>query len=166
MVTRGFVGRNKGGGGSDRLPPGQHVVEDFPVLSAGPTPRVEIAEWKFTLKIGPRPLKVWSWHEFSALPKTKVTRDIHCVTAWSKFDTTWEGVSIDDLLADAGVERPTDFLLAHCYDGYSTNVPITGEVLVSEGFTREVTDSPAYDESVPDKLVCTLCGEEKPATAE
>ena len=124
MVTRGFVGRNKGGGGSDRLPPGQHVVEDFPVLSAGPTPRVEIAEWKFTLKIGPRPLKVWSWHEFSALPKTKVTRDILCVTAWSKFDTTWEGVSIDDLLADAGVERPTDFLLAHCYDGYSTNVPL------------------------------------------
>lgn len=52
------------------------------------------------------------------------------------------------------------------HSGYSTNVPITGEVLVSEGFTREVTDSPAYDESVPDKLVCTLCGEEKPATAE
>lgn len=52
------------------------------------------------------------------------------------------------------------------HSGYSTNVPITGEVLVSEGYTREVTDSPAYDESVPDKLVCTLCGEEKPATAE
>ncbi len=52
------------------------------------------------------------------------------------------------------------------HSGYSTNVPITGEVLVSEGFTREVTDSTAYDESVPDKLVCTLCGEEKPATAE
>ena len=52
------------------------------------------------------------------------------------------------------------------HSGYSTNVPITGEVLVSEGFTREVTDSPSYDESVPDKLVCTLCGEEKPATAE
>lgn len=52
------------------------------------------------------------------------------------------------------------------HSGYSTNVPITGEVLVSEGYTHEVTDSPAYDESVPDKLVCTLCGEEKPATAE
>src|SRR3546814_2635377 len=124
MVTRGFTGRNSGGDQTDRVPPGQHLVEHFPVLTAGPTPRVETANWKFTLKVGPRPVKAWNWSEFNALPKTKMTRDIHCVTSWSKLDTAWEGVIVDDILADAGVERPTDFVLAHCYDGYSTNVPL------------------------------------------
>src|SRR3546814_1499235 len=100
------------------------LVEHFPVLTAGPTPRVETANWKFTLKVGPRPVKAWNWSEFNELPKTKMTRDIHCVTSWSKLDTAWEGVIVDDILADAGVERPTDFVLAHCYDGYSTNVPL------------------------------------------
>jgi DMSO/TMAO reductase YedYZ molybdopterin-dependent catalytic subunit len=58
------------------------------------------------------------------LPITSVTRDIHCVTKWSKFDTGWEGVSIQDLLADAALEPPTEFTVAHSYDGYSTNVPV------------------------------------------
>ncbi len=124
MVTRGFTGRGSGGNQSDRIPPGQHLEEGFPVLSAGPTPLVDTADWKFTVKIGPKPAKVWNWSQFNALPKTKVTRDIHCVTSWSKLDTVWEGVLIEDILADAGLERPTDFVLAHCYDGYSTNVPL------------------------------------------
>lgn len=124
MVTRGFIGRDSGRDQSDRIPPGQHLVENFPVLTAGPTPRVETADWRFTLKIGPKPHKVWDWREFNALPKTKMTRDIHCVTAWSKLNTSWEGVTIDDILADAGLERPSDFVLARCYDGYSTNVPL------------------------------------------
>lgn len=124
MVTRGFGGRTSGLDESGRVPPGQHLTDGFPVLSAGPTPRVEPADWKFTLKVGPRPIKVWDWQEFNALPKTKMTRDIHCVTSWSKLNTAWEGVIIDDILAEAGVERPTEFVLAHCYDGYSTNVPL------------------------------------------
>ena len=124
MVTRGFSGRGSGGDQKDRIPPGQHLVEDFPVLSAGPTPRVEPSDWKFTVKVGPKPFKVWNWTEFNALPKTKVTKDIHCVTSWSKLDTVWEGVLIEDILADAGLDRPTDFVLAHCYDDYSTNVPL------------------------------------------
>jgi DMSO/TMAO reductase YedYZ molybdopterin-dependent catalytic subunit len=124
MVTRGFTGRQAGPDVSDRIPPGQHLVEGFPVLSAGPTPRIEPAAWTFTLKIGPRPVKAWSWSEFNALPQTRMTRDIHCVTSWSKLNTAWEGVTIDDMLADAGVSAPTDFILAHCYDGYSTNVPL------------------------------------------
>jgi len=123
MATRGFTGKNQGVE-RDRVPPGQHVVFDFPVLSAGPTPRISPERWSFTLKIGPRPVKTWSWAEFNALPQTKMTRDIHCVTAWSKLNTAWEGVSVDDLLADAGVEAPTPFVLAHSYDGYSTNVPL------------------------------------------
>ena len=124
MVTRGFTGRGSGDQ-SDRIPPGQHLVEDFPVLSAGPTPRVEPSDWKFTVKIGPKPVKTWNWGEFHTLPKTQVTKDIHCVTSWSKLDTVWEGVLIEDILADAELDRPTDFVLAHCYDNYSTNVPLT-----------------------------------------
>lgn len=130
MVTRGFTGRRASGERSSRLPPGQHVVDDFPVLSAGPAPRVAVEDWTFTLKVGPRPVKVWTWTEFNALPRNTVTRDIHCVTAWSKFDTRWKGVFIDDILADAGLDAPTDFVLAHTVDGYSSNVPmadLTGE---------------------------------------
>jgi DMSO/TMAO reductase YedYZ molybdopterin-dependent catalytic subunit len=124
MVTRGFTGRQSGPDHSDRIPPGQHLVQNFPVLSAGPTPRIAVEDWKFTLKIGPRPAKTWSWAEFNALPQTRMTRDIHCVTAWSKLDTTWEGVTIDDILADAGLVAPSGFVLAHSFDGYSTNVPL------------------------------------------
>jgi DMSO/TMAO reductase YedYZ molybdopterin-dependent catalytic subunit len=94
------------------------------VLSAGPTPLVAREDWRFTLQVGPRPIKSWSWADFIRLPITGVTRDIHCVTKWSKFDTAWEGVSIPDLLDDAALEPPTRFTLAHSIDGYSTNVPI------------------------------------------
>jgi DMSO/TMAO reductase YedYZ molybdopterin-dependent catalytic subunit len=124
VFTRGFLGRRRDAGTESRLPPGQSLTAGFPVLSAGPTPRVQTAGWSFTLKDGPRPLKTWTWDEFNALPRTKVTGDIHCVTSWSKFDTDWEGVSIDDLFAAAGIEPPTPWLLAHSFDGYSTNVPV------------------------------------------
>lgn len=124
MTTRGFQGRRQPAGTAGRVPPGQHVVEDFPVLSAGPTPRIDPEAWTFTLKSGPKPIKVWDWHAFNALPQTTVTRDIHCVTSWSKLDTRWEGVTFDDILADAGIDAPTAFVLAHSQGGYSTNVPV------------------------------------------
>jgi DMSO/TMAO reductase YedYZ molybdopterin-dependent catalytic subunit len=125
MATRGFTGRRQPpGSSSGRIPPGQHLVDDFPVLSAGPTPKIPEREWTFTLKVGPKPIKTWDWAAFTALPHTKETRDIHCVTTWSKLDTRWEGVLIDDVLTDAGIEPPTAFVLAHSYGGYSTNLPI------------------------------------------
>ena len=124
MVTRGFTSRLPAADQSDRIPPGQHLVEDFPVLSAGPTPRISLDDWSFTLKHGPRVVMRWTWAEFQALPQTKMTRDIHCVTKWSKLNTPWSGVLIDDLLAEAGLEPPTAFMLAHSYDGYSTNLPV------------------------------------------
>jgi DMSO/TMAO reductase YedYZ molybdopterin-dependent catalytic subunit len=123
MTTRGFTGRRRQPEIAGRLPPGQSLTEDFPVLSAGPTPRIRTEDWSFTLKVGPKPVRTWSWVEFNALPQTKATRDIHCVTKWTKLDTPWEGVLIDDLLAEAGIAAPTGFTLAHSYDGYSTNVP-------------------------------------------
>jgi DMSO/TMAO reductase YedYZ molybdopterin-dependent catalytic subunit len=124
MLTRGFRGRKNNPDTAGRIPPGQHLVSDFPVLSAGPTPPVPLEAWTFTLKVGPRPIKVWDWAAFNALPQTASTRDIHCVTSWSKLDTHWEGVLVDDILADAKLEPPTAFTLAHSYGGYSTNVPI------------------------------------------
>jgi DMSO/TMAO reductase YedYZ molybdopterin-dependent catalytic subunit len=123
MTTRGFTGRRQPPEITDRIPPGQSLTDDFPVLSAGPTPRIRTEDWSFTLKAGPKPVIKWDWAEFNTLPQTKFTRDIHCVTAWSKLDTRWQGVLIDDVLAEAGIEPPTEFTLAHSYDGYSTNVP-------------------------------------------
>jgi DMSO/TMAO reductase YedYZ molybdopterin-dependent catalytic subunit len=125
MVTRGFTGQRPPSDKAGRIPPGQHLVRDFPVLSAGPTPRIAHEQWSFTLKVGSQPIKTWDWAAFNALPQTKVTRDIHCVTTWTKLDTQWEGVLFDDILADADIEPPTGFVLAHSYGGYSTNVPLT-----------------------------------------
>ena len=124
MVTRGFTGRKPPTDTAGRIPPGQHLVNDFPVLSAGPTPHVGLEKWAFTLKVGPKPVKTWNWAEFNALPQTRLVRDIHCVTTWSKLDTSWEGVLVDDILAAAQIAPPTGFVLAHSFDGYSTNVPI------------------------------------------
>jgi DMSO/TMAO reductase YedYZ molybdopterin-dependent catalytic subunit len=124
MVTRGFFsGRKPPTDADGRIPPGQYLEQGFPVLSAGPTPRVRTEDWSFTLKHGPRPVKKWTWAEFNALPLSRMTRDIHCVTAWTKFDTSWQGVLVDDILADAGIAPPTAFTLAHSFDGYATNVP-------------------------------------------
>src|SRR5260221_4809135 len=116
MVTRGFTGRQQAGDQKDRIPPGQHLVDDFPVLSAGSTPTIAVEKWAFTLKVGPTPVMAWNWDEFNALPLTKMTRDIHCVTSWSKLNTPWEGVMVDDILAEAGIVPPTSFVLAHSYD--------------------------------------------------
>jgi DMSO/TMAO reductase YedYZ molybdopterin-dependent catalytic subunit len=123
MATRGFFGRRPADDEAKRLPPGQYLEQGCPVLSAGPTPRVDPATWTFTLKVGPRPVKKWTWGEFNALPRTALHKDIHCVTKWTKFDTDWDGVSVDAILADAGIAPPTPYLLAHSFDGYTTNVP-------------------------------------------
>ena len=125
--TRGFTGR---GAPTDpaargRVPPGQHLVPDFPVLSLGPTPHVRPENWTLDLRIGPRYAARWTWQEFNTLPQTRWTKDIHCVTTWSKLDTSWEGVLFDDLLRAAGLDAPpTPFLLAHSSDGYATNIPV------------------------------------------
>jgi DMSO/TMAO reductase YedYZ molybdopterin-dependent catalytic subunit len=124
-VSRGFRGRRQSSDLAARVPPGQHVTSDFPVLSAGPTPRADLDHWRFSLRDGDAPIAEWTWEMFGALPQTELKTDIHCVTTWSKFDTRWSGVTFDDLLAAAGLDEPPDgFVMAHCDGGYTTNVPV------------------------------------------
>jgi DMSO/TMAO reductase YedYZ molybdopterin-dependent catalytic subunit len=107
----------------ERLPPGQYVVDpDFPVLSAGPTPRIRTAEWRFSITGAVSEEKTLSWEEFLDLPSEAVRADIHCVTKWSKLDTSWRGVSIDTLLN--GVDLSGGYVLARSYGGYTTNLPL------------------------------------------
>jgi DMSO/TMAO reductase YedYZ molybdopterin-dependent catalytic subunit len=120
IVSRGF-GRRRAAGDAP-LPPGQYLVRDFPVLSAGPTPRVPLDSWRFTITTEAGVEHTWSWQEFRALPSEEVTADLHCVTKWSKLGTSWEGVSLDTLFAD--VETAADFALVHAYGGYTTNLPV------------------------------------------
>jgi DMSO/TMAO reductase YedYZ molybdopterin-dependent catalytic subunit len=120
VISRGFHGRGQEGP-ANRLPPGQHLVDDFPVLSAGPTPHTPLEEWTFTIEGGAEPVS-WTWEEFQALPSEDVTVDIHCVTKWSKLDTVWEGVSVDTLLSHVDYDAP--YLLAYSDGGYTTNLPI------------------------------------------
>ncbi len=121
IVSRGFHGTRRDGP-RDRVPPGQYLTDDFPVLSAGPTPRTPLADWTFSLTGAlDEPLR-WTWEEFRALPSEEVTVDVHCVTKWSKLDTTWEGVSLDTILE--GVETSAEYALAYCDGGYTTNLPL------------------------------------------
>jgi DMSO/TMAO reductase YedYZ molybdopterin-dependent catalytic subunit len=120
IISRGFGGRRRES--IPGLPPGQYLTHDFPVLSAGPTPRIPLDRWKFTVTSETGQQKTWNWQEFTALPHDDVTVDIHCVTKWSKLGTTWRGVSLDTLLAD--VETAADYTMVHSFGGYTTNVPL------------------------------------------
>jgi DMSO/TMAO reductase YedYZ molybdopterin-dependent catalytic subunit len=120
IVSRGFQGRPRRA--DDRLPPGQYLTEDFPVLSAGPTPRVPAESWELTVVTEAGGRHSWSWSQLLGLPAEEPTVDLHCVTKWSKLDTSWRGVSLDVLLED--VETAADFAMVHSYGGYTTNLPL------------------------------------------
>ena len=101
-ISRGFRPRRQERVPKNRVPPGQYVTTDFPVLSAGPTPQIRLENWTFALQLGGNLLGKWIWAEFEALPQTTIKADIHCVTKWSKLDTTWQGVTFDDLFKSSG----------------------------------------------------------------
>jgi DMSO/TMAO reductase YedYZ molybdopterin-dependent catalytic subunit len=119
-VTRGFLGRRPAD--SSRVPPGQYITRDFPVLSAGPTPSTRLDDWDFTLRGSVKSPVSWTWGEFQALPREKFTVDIHCVTKWTKLDMPWSGVSLDTFLG--AVPTPATHALAFSDGGYTTNVPL------------------------------------------
>ena len=123
FVSRGFGGRRRVPDEvSDRLPPGQYLEHDFPVLTAGPTPDVATGEWTFRVDGMVAEEREWSWTEFSELPFEEVPCDIHCVTKWSKLGTSFGGVSVDHLLEAA--EPFGAYAMAFSYGGYTTNVPV------------------------------------------
>lgn len=119
IFTRGFSGRGRDD--NPAIPPGQYLTEDFPVLSAGPTPNVSTDTWQFTITTEKGVTHTWNWEQLMALPIETVGTDIHCVTRWSKLGTTWRGVSLDTLFAEVDTEY--DYVMQHAYGGYTTNVP-------------------------------------------
>ena len=122
VVNRGFGARRQQAG-QGLIPPGQYLVDGFPVLTAGPTQDTALEDWDFTVvdeagEVAAR----WTWQEFRALPAEDITVDIHCVTKWSKLGTSWRGVPIDSLLE--GIDTSAEFVVAFCDGGYTTNVPL------------------------------------------
>jgi DMSO/TMAO reductase YedYZ molybdopterin-dependent catalytic subunit len=121
-ISRGFRGRPRRDVDPARVPPGQYLVNDFPVLSAGPTPHTPLEEWSFTIDGELDQARSWPWQEFRELPAESITVDIHCVAKWSKLDTSWVGVSVDTLLE--GVDTEAEYISAWCDGGYTTNLPL------------------------------------------
>ena len=120
IVSTGFFGRRRET--SAELPPGQYLTTDFPVLSAGPTPKVSPGDWALTVTAESGQQHRWTWPQFQALPQESVTVDLHCVTRWSKLHTEWTGVSLDTLLAD--VDTVAEHVVVGAYGGYTTNLPL------------------------------------------
>jgi len=117
-----------------RLPPGQSLTQKFPVLHYGPVPNFNAATWDFRIWGEVENDVTWSWDEFSQLPRTKLVMDIHCVTRWSKFDTSWEGVSVRSLLESGLIKiKPSaSHVLQHAEYGFTANLPL--EVVLAENF--------------------------------
>jgi len=108
-----------------RLPPGQIVTEKWPVLHHGTVPSIDLARWDFVVNgLVARPQR-WTWDEFQRLPRTQVHSDIHCVTRWSRYDNTWEGVPLREVLALAAPDPGGRFAIIHAEAGFTTNLPIS-----------------------------------------
>ena len=118
-ISRGFHG-HRPRVDPTRVPPGQYLTSDFPVLSAGPTPHAPLEGWTFEITGAVDEPVSWTWDELVALPAETPTVDIHCVTKWSKIDTIWRGVSVDTLLA--GLETEAEYVSAWCDGGYTANL--------------------------------------------
>jgi DMSO/TMAO reductase YedYZ molybdopterin-dependent catalytic subunit len=120
VISRGFTGRKREP--HDDLPPGQYLTEDFPVLSAGPTPRIDTADWSFVVLTETGETHEWNWQQLHDLGPEDVSTDIHCVTRWSKLGTSWRGVSLDKIFAT--IDTTFEHVMASSYGGYTTNVPL------------------------------------------
>lgn len=110
--------------GTGRLPPGQRLVEHWPVLDLGVRPHVDLGTWQLTIDGLVENPVCWSWDDFNALPRSESVSDIHCVTAWSRYDNRWTGLSAQDLLAAVRPTAEAKYLMFHSLDGYTTNVSL------------------------------------------
>lgn len=134
-ISRGFLGKRRAPADAQakRVPPGQYVTNDFPVLSAGPTPRIDLSTWTLTLEGLVRAPVTFTWQEFLQLPARDFVVDIHCVTKWTKLDTKWRGVTVDTLLEQVELDPRAMYLTAYSYGGYTTNLPLP-EVVNGQAF--------------------------------
>ena len=105
-------------------PPGQFVTEKFPVLTFGPTPRIDLATWQFRIFGLVEEEITLDWQEFNALTQTKLDAEFHCVTQWSKLQNVWEGILFTDLIKLVTPKPEAKYVMAHCYGGYTTNVAL------------------------------------------
>jgi DMSO/TMAO reductase YedYZ molybdopterin-dependent catalytic subunit len=124
-VTRGFFGRRRIPPElADRVPPGQYVETGFPVLTAGPTPRVAEDDYALTIDGLVGTSRSWTLPELRALPPSTFDGDIHCVTTWSKLGTSFGGVSVDTLLEQLEPRPEATHVVVSSYGGYTTNLPL------------------------------------------
>jgi DMSO/TMAO reductase YedYZ molybdopterin-dependent catalytic subunit len=124
LAARGRKQAEKLGVDPARVPPGQYLTERFPVLTVGPNPKYDLGTWDLTVFGEVEREVTLSWDELNTLPQHDVTLDIHCVTRWSKLDTTWTGARVKDVLDLAGLKPSGTHLMAYSDGGYTTNVPL------------------------------------------
>ena len=107
-----------------RVPPGQHVVNNWPILDLGHKPEISLTEWKLTVDGFVATPVAWSWEDFQAQPQFRSHSDFHCVTTWSRLDNEWEGVSFKRLIEVVRPLSSANFVLFEAYDDYTTNLPL------------------------------------------
>jgi DMSO/TMAO reductase YedYZ molybdopterin-dependent catalytic subunit len=156
FISRGFVGKRRDpeAAKANRVPPGQYVTRDFPVLSAGPTPRTPLVGWTFRIEGLVKEPVQWSWEEFLKLPAQTYVVDISCVTKWTKLDMKWKGVSIDTLFERVELDPKAKFVTAFSDGGYTTNVPIPDLINGQAFIAFDYDDKPlAPEHGGPARLV-------------
>ena len=129
----------------NRVPPGQHLTEGFPVLTYGPVPEINFETWQFQITGLASPL-VLSWSELMALPSQEFTADFHCVTRWSRLDAKWTGIKITDVLNLVKLDPQVTHVLQHCYGGYTTNLPLSDFVRDENFLAFKLFDEPLASE--------------------
>ncbi len=154
LGARGRTQAKKLGVDPGRVPPGQYLTERFPVLTVGPNPKFDLSTWNFSVFGQVEREITLSWDELLALPQTEVTLDIHCVTRWSKLDTTWRGVAVREVLDLAGVRPEGTHLMAYSDGGYTTNMPLSAVLeegaLLAHTYENEPLE---HDHGAPLRLI-------------
>jgi DMSO/TMAO reductase YedYZ molybdopterin-dependent catalytic subunit len=125
----------------DRVPPGQHLTNGFPIMTYGSTPEIDLATWEFKVW-GLAEAKTLTWDDLMALPQHDFTADFHCVTRWSKLDVEWRGFKVQDFLALLQVEPTAKHVMQHCYGGYTTNIALADLDRADNFFAFELEGEP------------------------
>lgn len=125
----------------DRVPPGQHLTNGFPVLTYGDTPQISRETWQFKVW-GQAKEATFTWDDFMAMPQSEFTADFHCVTTWSKLDVKWKGVKVTDFMQQVQVDPKAVHVMEHCYGGYTTNIELSDFLREENFFAHTLFDQP------------------------